>query len=67
MRKLTYDVYAKNGNFIENVTTYKEAKEAKVKGYEVKERMTEIKEKATDKMVARAKKIEQKLADALNK
>lgn len=67
MRKLTYDVYAKNGNLIENVTTYKEAKEAKAKGYEVKEKMTEIREKTTDKMVARAKKIEQKLADALNK
>lgn len=67
MRKLTYDVYAKNGNFIENVTTYKEAKEAKVKGYEIKEKVIEIKEETTDKMIARAKKIEQKLADALNK
>ena len=44
MRKLTYDIYTKNGAWVSNVTTFDLANEAKAKGYEVKEKMRDIKE-----------------------
>lgn len=44
MRKLTYDIY-ENGTLIKNVATYKEAKDAKEKGYTVSYVMKDIKEK----------------------
>ena len=45
MRTLTYDIYTKDGAFIENVSSFKKAQEAKKNGYTIKERMIEMVER----------------------
>ncbi len=44
MRKLTYDIF-KNGAFVKNVVSYSEMMEYKEKGYQVKDKLIDLREK----------------------
>ena len=45
MRKLTYDIFDRNGSFVKNVASYGQAQEAKHNGFTVKEKMVEMVER----------------------
>lgn len=45
MRKLTYDIFTKNGTFVKNVTSYEKMNELKENGYQVKEKMVDMRER----------------------
>ena len=45
MRKLTYDIFTKNGTFVKNVSSYEKMNELKENGYQVKEKMVDMGER----------------------
>jgi len=45
MRKLTYDIFTKNGTFVKNVTSYERMSELKKNGYLVKEKLVTLGER----------------------
>ena len=45
MRKLTYDIFTKNGTFVKNVSSYEKMNELKRNGYLVKEKLVNLGER----------------------
>lgn len=59
MRKLTYEIFDKNGNFVKEVKTYNELEQEREKGNFFKDKLTEIHERPVFEIYAGKEKKEE--------
>lgn len=59
MRKLTYEIFDRNGNFVKEVKTYEELEQERAKGNYFKDKLTELHERLVYEIYKGEEKIEE--------